>query len=81
MGGQISLTYTSLYPSDVASLWLLDSGGVWSAAKSERQKDPGSRQTQSAQPACDSDGTKAPACHDNWLDGFPLVRRGASSVR
>jgi len=47
MGGQISLTYTSLDPSDAASLWLLDSGGVWSAAKSERQKDPGSRQTQS----------------------------------
>jgi pimeloyl-ACP methyl ester carboxylesterase len=32
------LTYTSLYPGDVASLWLLDSGGVWSAPKSERQK-------------------------------------------
>jgi hypothetical protein len=32
MGGQISLTYTSLYPGDVAGLWLLDSGGVWSAA-------------------------------------------------
>ena len=38
MGGQISLTYTSLFPADVASLWLLDSGGVWSAPKSERQK-------------------------------------------
>jgi hypothetical protein len=38
MGGQISLTYTSLYPTDVVSLWLLDSGGVWSAPKSERVK-------------------------------------------
>jgi len=38
MGGQIALTYTSLYPADVASLWLLDSGGVWSAPKSERAK-------------------------------------------
>lgn len=38
MGGQISLTYTALYPDDVASLWLLDSGGVWSAPKSERAK-------------------------------------------
>ena len=38
MGGQIALTYASLYPIDVASLWLLDSGGVWSAPKSERQK-------------------------------------------
>ena len=38
MGGQISLTYASLYPEDVASLWLLDSGGVWSAPKSERAK-------------------------------------------
>jgi pimeloyl-ACP methyl ester carboxylesterase len=38
MGGQIALTYASLYPGDVASLWLLDSGGVWSAPKSERAK-------------------------------------------
>jgi pimeloyl-ACP methyl ester carboxylesterase len=38
MGGQISLTYSALYPADVISLWLLDSGGVWSAPKSERQK-------------------------------------------
>ncbi len=38
MGGQISLTYTALYPTDVASLWLLDSSGVWSAPKGELQK-------------------------------------------
>jgi len=38
MGGQIALSYTSLCPADVASLWLLDSGGVWSAPKSERQE-------------------------------------------
>jgi pimeloyl-ACP methyl ester carboxylesterase len=38
MGGQISLTYASLHRCDVASLWLLGSGGVWSAPKSERQK-------------------------------------------
>jgi len=38
MGGQIALTYTSVYTTDVASLWLLDSGGVWSAPKSERQE-------------------------------------------
>jgi len=38
MGGQISLIYTSLFPSDVESLWLIDPGGVLSAPKSERQK-------------------------------------------
>jgi pimeloyl-ACP methyl ester carboxylesterase len=38
MGGQISLIYTSLYPGDVRSLWLIDPGGVLSAPKSERQK-------------------------------------------
>jgi pimeloyl-ACP methyl ester carboxylesterase len=38
MGGQISLIYTSLYPSDVESLWLIDPGGVLSAPKSERMK-------------------------------------------
>jgi len=38
MGGQISLIYTSLYPGDVKSLWLIDPGGVLSAPKSERQK-------------------------------------------
>jgi pimeloyl-ACP methyl ester carboxylesterase len=38
MGGQISLTYAALYPADVASLWLLDPGGVWSAPKGELQK-------------------------------------------
>ena len=38
MGGQISLTYASLYPTDVVSLWLLACGGVWSAPKSEHQQ-------------------------------------------
>ena len=38
MGGQISLTYASLYTADVASLWLLAPGGVWSAPKSKRQQ-------------------------------------------
>jgi pimeloyl-ACP methyl ester carboxylesterase len=38
MGGQIALTYTSMYPAEVRSLWLLDSGGVSSAPKSERQR-------------------------------------------
>lgn len=38
MGGQISLIYSSLYPSDVKSLWLIDPGGVLSAPKSERLK-------------------------------------------
>jgi pimeloyl-ACP methyl ester carboxylesterase len=38
MGGQISLFYTSLYPGDVKTLWLIDPGGVLSAPKSERQK-------------------------------------------
>jgi len=38
MGGQIGLTYAALFPGDVESLWLLDSGGVWSAPKSERQR-------------------------------------------
>jgi pimeloyl-ACP methyl ester carboxylesterase len=27
MGGQISLIFTSLYPNDVQSLWLIDPGG------------------------------------------------------
>ena len=35
MGGHIALTYASLYPSKVKSLWLLDPGGLWSSPKSE----------------------------------------------
>lgn len=31
MGGQIAITYAALYPAEVASLWLLDPAGVWSA--------------------------------------------------
>lgn len=38
MGGQIALTYAALHPSEVASLWLLDPAGVWSAPPSELQK-------------------------------------------
>lgn len=32
MGGHIAITYAALYPAEVKSLWLLDSGGVWSAS-------------------------------------------------
>lgn len=35
MGGQIALTYAALHTNEVASLWLLDPAGVWSATKSE----------------------------------------------
>lgn len=35
MGGQIAMTYAALHPSEVASLWLLDPAGIWSAPKSE----------------------------------------------
>ena len=35
MGGQIAMTYASLYPGEVKSLWLLDPGGLWSAPRSE----------------------------------------------
>jgi pimeloyl-ACP methyl ester carboxylesterase len=38
MGGHIAMTYASLYPTEVASLWLLDPGGVWSAPQSELRK-------------------------------------------
>ncbi len=31
MGGHIALTYAARYPAEVKSLWLLDTGGVWSA--------------------------------------------------
>lgn len=35
MGGQIALTYAALYPNEVASLWLLNPAGVWTAPRSE----------------------------------------------
>jgi len=35
MGGHIALSYAAAHPGEVASLWLLDSGGVWSGPKSE----------------------------------------------
>jgi pimeloyl-ACP methyl ester carboxylesterase len=35
MGGQIAMTYAARYPTEVASLWLLDPAGVWSAPPSE----------------------------------------------
>lgn len=38
MGGQIAMAYAARYPAEVASLWLLDPAGVWSAPKSELAK-------------------------------------------
>jgi pimeloyl-ACP methyl ester carboxylesterase len=38
MGGQIAMTYAVLHPTEVASLWLLDPGGIWSAPASELRK-------------------------------------------
>ena len=38
MGGHIAMAYAQEYPGDVASLWLLDPGGVWSATPSELAK-------------------------------------------
>ena len=35
MGGHIAMTYAALYPDEVRSLWLIDTGGVWSAPKGE----------------------------------------------
>lgn len=35
MGGQIALAYAARYPEEVASLWLLNPAGIWSAPKSE----------------------------------------------
>jgi len=35
MGGHIAMTYAAAHPQEVASLWLLDPGGVWSAPPSE----------------------------------------------
>ena len=38
MGGQIAMTYSARYPSDVASLWLISPAGIWSAPESELRK-------------------------------------------
>lgn len=38
MGGHIALSYAAAFPGDVASLWLLDPGGIWSAPPSELAK-------------------------------------------
>lgn len=35
MGGHIAMAWAAAYPEDVASLWLLDPGGVWSGPESE----------------------------------------------
>ncbi|MBB6093329.1 pimeloyl-ACP methyl ester carboxylesterase [Povalibacter uvarum] len=35
MGGQIAMSYAAAHPDQVASLWLLDPAGVWSATPSE----------------------------------------------
>jgi pimeloyl-ACP methyl ester carboxylesterase len=35
MGGGISVAYAAMYPKNVKSLWLLDSGGFWSAGLRE----------------------------------------------
>lgn len=35
MGGQIALSYAARYPGEVASLWLLNPAGMWSAPRSE----------------------------------------------
>jgi pimeloyl-ACP methyl ester carboxylesterase len=35
MGGGISVVYAAMYPKNVKSLWLLDSGGFWSAGLRE----------------------------------------------
>jgi pimeloyl-ACP methyl ester carboxylesterase len=38
MGGQIALAYAAAHPDEVSSLWLLDTGGIWSAPESELAK-------------------------------------------
>jgi len=39
MGGQIAMTYASLFPDEVGSLWLLDPAGVWSAPLTDLRKE------------------------------------------
>ena len=38
MGGHVAMTYAALHPAEVKSLWLLDTGGVWTAPESELSK-------------------------------------------
>ena len=38
MGGHIAMTWATLFPDMVASLWLLNPGGVWSAPASEMRQ-------------------------------------------
>jgi pimeloyl-ACP methyl ester carboxylesterase len=38
MGGHVAISYAALYPNEVLSLWLLDSGGIWSGPDSELSK-------------------------------------------
>jgi pimeloyl-ACP methyl ester carboxylesterase len=38
MGGQIAMTYASLHPAQVKSLWLIDAAGAWNAPESEVRK-------------------------------------------
>jgi pimeloyl-ACP methyl ester carboxylesterase len=38
MGGHIAMTYAALFPKEVLSLWLLDTGGIWSGPESELSK-------------------------------------------
>lgn len=38
MGGQIAMAYAARYPTEVASLWLLDPAGVWSGPPGELSK-------------------------------------------
>jgi pimeloyl-ACP methyl ester carboxylesterase len=40
MGGHIALTYAARFPADVQSLWLLDSGGIWTAPLAEPANSP-----------------------------------------
>ncbi len=35
MGGQIALSYAALYPTEVKSLWLIDTAGIWSVPDNE----------------------------------------------
>lgn len=39
MGGGISVAYAAMYPQSVKSLWLLDSGGFWSAGMRDEYQD------------------------------------------
>lgn len=39
MGGSISVAYAALYPEEVGSVWLIDSGGFWSVGISDSLQD------------------------------------------